>query len=85
VSRLGIVVTVEDQNPRTGLGTQLQARFNDLGLQAHVRKLGVTFYSSSGPAKELFKLMGLDGPAIAAAVKEELSRRGGRAADAAAK
>jgi transketolase len=63
----------------------LQARFNDLGIHAHVRKLGVTFYSSSGPAKDLFKLMGLDGPAIAAAAKEELSRRGtGRAAAAAA-
>jgi len=83
VARHGVVVSVEDHNPRTGLGTMLQARFNDLGLAARVKKLGVTFYSSSGPAKDLFKLMGLDGPAIAAAAREELAARG-RAAGAAA-
>jgi transketolase len=75
MARHGLVVSVEDHNPKTGLGTLLQARFNDLGLAARVRKLGVTFYSSSGPAKELKKLMGLDGAGIAAAVKEELAKR----------
>ncbi len=45
-------------------------RLNELGLAARVRKLGVTFYSSSGPSKELYRLMGLDGPAIAKAVRE---------------
>jgi transketolase len=75
IARHGLVVTAEDHNPKTGLGTLLQSRFNDLGLAARVRKLGVTRYSSSGPAKELFRLMGLDGPAIAAAAKEELSKR----------
>jgi transketolase len=75
IARHGLVVSVEDHNPKTGLGTMLQARFNDLGLAARVRKLGVTSYSSSGPAKELFKLMGLDGAAIAQAVREELARR----------
>ncbi|MBL8112541.1 MAG: transketolase, partial [Acidobacteria bacterium] len=75
IARLGSVVTVEDHTPDTGLGTRLQARFNDLRLQAHVRKLGVTKYSSSGPAKDLYRLMGLDGAAIAAAVKEQLGSR----------
>ncbi|HKC25887.1 MAG TPA: transketolase C-terminal domain-containing protein, partial [Thermoanaerobaculia bacterium] len=85
VARNGLVVSVEDHNPRTGLGTMLQARFNDLGIAARVRKTGVTFYSSSGPAKELFKLMGLDGPAIANVAREELARRpANHAADAAA-
>jgi transketolase len=73
MARHGSVVSVEDHNPKTGLGTWLQARLNDLGLSAHVRKLGVTFYSSSGPAKELYRLMGLDGPAIAGVVREELA------------
>ncbi|HVO51933.1 MAG TPA: transketolase [Thermoanaerobaculia bacterium] len=76
IARHGLVVSVEDHNPKTGLGTLLQSRFNDLGLAARVRKLGVTFYSSSGPAKELYRLMGLDGPAIAAAAREELSKKG---------
>jgi transketolase len=75
MARHGLVVAVEDHNPKTGLGTLLQARFNDLGLAARVRKLGVTFYSSSGPAKELYRLMGLDGPAIAAAAKTEFSQQ----------
>ena len=73
IARHGCVVTVEDHNPKTGLGTWIQARLNDLGLSARVRKMGVTFYSSSGPAKELYALMGLDGPAIAKAVREALS------------
>ena len=76
VARHGVVVTVEDHNPKTGLGTWIQARLNDLGLSAHVKKLGVTFYSSSGPAHELYRLMGLDGPAIAAAAREEAARAG---------
>ena len=74
IARHGVVVTVEDHNPKSGLGTWIQARLNDLGLSARVKKMGVTFYSSSGPAKELYALMGLDGPAIAKAVREALSR-----------
>jgi transketolase len=73
VARHGVVVTVEDHNPKTGLGTWIQARLNDLGLSARVKKMGVTSYSSSGPAKELYALMGLDGPAIAKAVREALA------------
>lgn len=73
-ARHGAIVCVEDHVPKSGLGSWLQVRLNDLGLQARVRKLGVTAYSSSGPAKELYALMGLDGPAIAKAVREELAR-----------
>jgi transketolase len=73
IARHGNVVTVEDHNPKTGLGTWIQARLNDLGLSARVRKLGVTFYSSSGPAKELYALMGLDGPAIEKAARQALA------------
>jgi len=75
IARHGVVVTVEDHNPKTGLGTWIQARLNDLGLSARVRKMGVTFYSSSGPAKELYALMGLDGPAIVKVVREALSSK----------
>ena len=73
MARHGLVVSVEDHNPKTGLGTLLQARFNDLGLPARVVKLGVTGYASSGPAKELYRLMGLDGAGIAAAVRAALA------------
>ena len=72
MARHGRIVTLEDHNPKTGLGTWLQVRLNELGLSARVRKLGVTAYSSSGPAKELYRLMGLDGPAVAKAVRETL-------------
>ena len=64
----------EPSRPGSGLGTLLQARFNDFGILARVRKLGVTAYSTSGPAKELNRLMGLDGPGIAGAVRQELER-----------
>lgn len=69
-ARHGRIVTVEDHNPKTGLGTQLQVRLSELGLAPRVRKLGVTGYASSGPAKELYRSMGLDGASIAAAVRE---------------
>jgi transketolase len=75
IARHGSLVTVEDHNPKTGLGTRVQVRLNELGLFARVRKMGVTFYSSSGPAKELYRLMGLDGPSIARVVREELIQR----------
>lgn len=81
MARHGRAVVVEDHNPRTGLGTWLQARFNDLGLACRVRKLGVSRYASSGPAKDLYRLLGLDAPAIARAVDEEIVRQsalGGR-------
>jgi transketolase len=81
MARHGRLVSVEDHNPKTGLGTLLQGRFNDLGLACRVRKLGVTKYASSGPAKELYRMMGLDAPAIARAVDEEITRHsvvGGR-------
>jgi len=71
-ARHGRVVTLEDHNPKTGLGTWLQVRLNELGVSARVRKLGVTRYSSSGPAKELYRLMGLDGPAVAKVLREVL-------------
>jgi transketolase len=71
-ARHGRIVTVEDHNPKTGLGTWLQVRLSELGLSPRVRKLGVTAYASSGPAKELYRLMGLDGPAVARAVREAL-------------
>ena len=81
MARHGRLVSVEDHNARTGLGALLQSRFNDLGLACRVRKLGVTCYASSGPAKELYRLLGLDPAAIARAVDEEITRRsvvGGR-------
>ncbi|HQR47428.1 MAG TPA: transketolase, partial [Thermoanaerobaculia bacterium] len=69
-ARHGRIVTVEDHNPKTGLGTWLQVRLSELGLAPRLRKLGVTGYASSGPAKELYRRMGLDGASIAAAVRE---------------
>jgi transketolase len=75
MARHGRIVSVEDHTPRTGLGTLLQARMNDLGLVVRIRKLGVNAYASSSPAKDLYKRAGLDAPAIARAVREELLRR----------
>jgi transketolase len=69
-ARHGRIVTVEDHNPKTGLGTHLQVRLSDLGLAPRVRKLGVAGYASSGPAKELYRRMGLDGASIASTVRE---------------
>ena len=75
MARHGRIVSVEDHTPRTGLGTLLQARMNDLGLVVRIRKLGVAGYASSGPARELYQRAGLDSRAIARAAREEMLRR----------
>lgn len=82
IGRNGLVVTLEDHNPKSGLGTWIQVKLNELGIAARVRKMGVTRYSTSGPAPSLYALMGLDGPAVAGVVKEELARVGTVSAEA---
>jgi hypothetical protein len=67
MARFGRLVCVENGNVRSGLGTWLQARFNDLGLLVRVRKVGP---SGGHPALVL-----PDRAAIARAVDEEILRR----------
>jgi len=56
----GVVVTYEDHNIHTGLGSIIADFLAENSLNPRFRKLGVVKYSGSGKPDELFKLQGLD-------------------------
>ena len=59
------LVTLEDHNVKTGLGTALASAIMEQNLSTHLVKLGVTKYASSGKPAELYKLLGLDPESVA--------------------
>jgi transketolase len=69
-----LLVTAEDHNPRTGLGGCVAEWLADNGRVTRLLRLGVTGYQSSGAAKDLLQLAGLDANGIAAAVRRALGR-----------
>lgn len=75
MARHGRLVCVEDHGTRTGLGTFLQGRFNDLGLLVRVRKVGAGAVPPL-PGADYHRAAGLDAAAIVRAVNEECIRRG---------
>jgi transketolase len=68
----GAVVTVEDHNVNSGLGSIVAQRLLLLGKPLAFRSLGVTRYGDSGPSEEVFASMGLRGTDIARAVQDLL-------------
>lgn len=63
------IITLEDHNIKTGLGTALADRMMQLGMQTKMTKLGVTKFGSSGKPNDLYKLLGMDASAVVNAVK----------------
>lgn len=72
----GLIVTYEDHNVRTGLGSSVANWLADNGQTCRLRKLGVEDYSSSGKAGALFDMAGLKPDALADAVAQELQGKG---------
>ncbi|RMF84708.1 MAG: transketolase, partial [Nitrospirae bacterium] len=70
----GLIVTVEDHTPATGMGSAVANLVAEEGLACRVVRLGVTAYGASGPPAELYRAMGLDAEGIAAAVRRGLGR-----------
>ena len=66
----GAVLTVEDHNVNSGMGTLWLARAAELGLSAKTARLGVSRYGDSGPSDEVYAAMGLSPEKIAARVVE---------------
>ncbi len=73
------IVTLEDHNVKTGLGTTLAAGMFEQGLSARLVKIGVPHYASSGKPDDLYKLLGMDAAGVVAKVREQLVTVGGRA------
>ncbi|MDR1873424.1 MAG: transketolase [Synergistaceae bacterium] len=61
----GPVLTVEDHNVESGMGSVLASAMAQRGLQAKIRLLGVTGYAGSGKSPELYAAMELDAAGIA--------------------
>lgn len=64
------VVTVEDHNVKTGLGTALAAAMLEAGHAVKFTRLGVSQYGGSGKPADLYKILGLDGESIAKVVSK---------------
>ncbi|MBN1918026.1 MAG: transketolase [Verrucomicrobia bacterium] len=69
-AKTGVVVTAEDHNVNTGLGTLVGNVIAEEGVACRFRKCGVPRYGASGAPAELFKAYGLDAAALAAAVEK---------------
>ena len=74
-SETGVVVTYEDHNVRTGLGSQVANVIAEQGLSTRMKKLGISTYGSSGIPDELFRRQGLDPATLAKVVVEEIKQR----------
>ena len=69
------LVTVEDHNVKTGLGSAIAAAMFQLRLSSSLTKMGVENYAPSGKSADLYKHLGLDGESIAATVNN-LAKKG---------
>jgi len=68
--KTGLVVTYEDHNVNTGLGSIVASAIGEEGIKVKLIKLGVTYYGASGESEELFKMYGLDAESLAKVIEE---------------
>ncbi len=71
----GIIITCEDHNVRTGLGSIIANELMAKNIPVRLRKLGISGYGLSGPPHELFKATGLDVDNLVKVVEEEMSKK----------
>lgn len=71
-AKSGFIVTIEDHNVKTGMGTQIGSLLAENGISVKFRKMGAKFYNSSGKPKELYKLAGLSPSDLYEFVKKEI-------------
>lgn len=69
-----LLVTVEDHNVRSGLGSCVADWLAENGRVTRFVRLGVDRYQTSGAAKDLMRLAGLDAEGIARSVRGALGR-----------
>ncbi|MHB8231903.1 MAG: transketolase [bacterium] len=72
-AKTGFIVTIEDHNVKTGVGTAIGSMLAENGISVKFRKMGARFYSSSGKPEDLYKLAGLSPEDLYGFVKKELS------------
>lgn len=60
----GLILTVEDHHVETGLGARVAGVLADRAVSCRLVRLGVKHYGHSGAPRELYRMEGLDAPAI---------------------
>ncbi|MCD6575144.1 transketolase [Candidatus Aerophobetes bacterium] len=73
-SKTGIVITYEDHNVKTGLGSIVANFLAENSLSCYFKKLGIKRYAGSGPAEELFKMERLDTDSLVNTVIEAIKK-----------
>lgn len=69
-AKTGLIVTAEDHNVETGLGSLVASVLAESGETPKFKKLGVKKYGGSGAPSDLYSMQGLDAESIAAVVME---------------
>jgi len=72
-ARSGHIITYEDHNVHTGLGSIVANKLMSQNIFTGLRKLGVTKYGNLGSTDALFKAAGIDVDSLVNAVEEEVS------------
>ena len=71
-ARTGAIVTCEDHNVWTGLGSSVALSLATLGIACRLEMLGVRRYASSGKPDDLYVEQGIDPKSVVRAVKKLL-------------
>jgi len=74
-AQTGCIITYEDHNSTTGIGSIVANKLFDVNCTAVLRKLGVTSYGMSGPPAELFKAAGLDVNTLVSTVRDSVRNK----------
>jgi transketolase len=69
----GCIISIEDHNVNSGLGSIIADRLIANGLSCKLTKLGVTEYPISGTSDDVFKWAGLDRDSLIVTIKKHLS------------
>jgi transketolase len=77
-SKTGMIVTYEDHNVKTGLGSLVSCFLTDNGIGCELRRYGITSYGGSGNVEQLYKKQDLDEESIARKIYQELYYKMGR-------
>jgi len=70
----GTVITYEDHQIHTGLGSLVANVIAEHGLPIRFRKMGITQYGSSGKPDDLYKMQGIDVGSLVQVVLEEIKK-----------
>lgn len=74
-AKTGILITYEDHNIHTGLGSLIGNVIAENQLTVRFRKLGIKSYGASGKPDDLYKLQGLDIESLVQSVLEEIKKK----------